>query len=159
MRKNDEELRKEYNDLLASMTYLSIDDFIDKRLPCYEEWKKQKKIEEELKEGMTEYIDKSSLYKKVSKLEELARDRYLDTPCGSPAYERYQAQMNERTALKHLIADFPSVDAVEVVRCKDCVHYEKGKDYQPYCNCLDGGTTDYPQDNDFCSAGERRKEK
>lgn len=69
---------------------------------------------------MTEYIDKSSLYKKVSKLEELARDRYLDTPCDSPAYKRYQAQMNERTALKHLIADFPSVDVVplcDIYRC------------------------------------------
>ena len=107
---------------------------------------------------MNEYIDKSALYKKISELEELARDRYLGTFCSSPAFERYQTQMNERTAFKHLIADFPVVDAVQVVRCKDCVHYEKGKDYQPYCNCLDGGITDYPQGHDFYSAGERRDE-
>lgn len=108
---------------------------------------------------MNGYITKSSLYKKISELEELARDRYLDTPCDSPAYKRYQAQMNERTALKHLIADFPVVDAIQVVRCKDCI-----KRYTPDClmnyECLVcGGQWDWTTDNDFCSAGERRKEK
>ena len=61
---------------------------------------------------MTEYTDKSALYEKIAQLEELARNRYLETPSNSPAYPRYTAQMQERTALKHLIADFPAVDAV-----------------------------------------------
>ena len=104
---------------------------------------------------MSEYIDKSAIYNKIAKLEELARDRYLDTPQGS----RYQSQMNERTSLKHLIYDFPTIDAIQVVRCKDCIYYEIGKDYQPYCNCSDGGISDYPQDNDFCSHGERREKQ
>ena len=52
----------------------------------------------------------------------------------------------------------PTVDAIEVVRCKDCIYYEKGKDYQPYCNCFDGGISDYPQEDDFCSYGERRED-
>lgn len=72
---------------------------------------------------------------------------------------RYQSQLNELANLKCLIADFPMVDAVEVVRCKDCIYYEKGKDYQPYCNCFDGGISDYPQEDDFCSYGKRREEK
>ena len=64
---------------------------------------------------MAEYIDKNALYKKIAELEELARDRYLDTPSNSPAYPRYMAQMNERTNLKHMVADFPATDVAPVV--------------------------------------------
>ena len=63
---------------------------------------------------MTEYIDKANLYKKISELEELARDRYLDTPSNSPAYPRYMAQLDERTRFKHMVVDFPSAEAAEV---------------------------------------------
>ena len=62
-----------------------------------------------------EYIDKRELYQKISELEEIARKRYLDTPSDSPLYKRYMAQMNERTSFKHLVADFPAADVVEVV--------------------------------------------
>lgn len=60
------------------------------------------------------YIDKNALYKKIAKLEELARDRYLDTPQNSPIYPRYMAQLNERTNLKQMIADFPAADVAPV---------------------------------------------
>ena len=53
------------------------------------------------------------------------------------------------------IADAPTVDAVEVVRCKDCAWYENGKDYEPYCNHPTHGIP-YPCDYDFCSYGERK---
>lgn len=53
----------------------------------------------------------------------------------------------------------PTIDAVPVVRCKDCIYYEKGIDYPPYCNCPSGGISDYPQEDDFCSYGKRREEK
>ena len=45
-------------------------------------------------------------------------------------------------------------DRVEVVRCKDCKNYEIGKDYEPYCNHING--LDEVKDNDYCSYGERR---
>lgn len=64
---------------------------------------------------MAEYIDKSALYEKIAQLEELARDRYLETPSNSPCYSRYMTQLNERTTFKHLIADFPTVDVVAVI--------------------------------------------
>lgn len=54
------------------------------------------------------------------------------------------------------IKNAPAVDTVEVVRCKDCIYYETGKDYLPYCNHADGGIDDYPREDDFCSYGERR---
>ena len=55
------------------------------------------------------------------------------------------------------IGEAPIVDAVEVVRCKDCKYWEKGKDYEPYCNNWANMMTD-TQAEDFCSYGERRRE-
>lgn len=63
---------------------------------------------------MDEYIAKTALYGEVAKLEELARNRYLETPIISPAYTRYTAQMQDMTAFKHLIADFPAADVEPV---------------------------------------------
>ena len=61
---------------------------------------------------MDDLISRKYLYDKMSEKEELARQRVLDTPTHSPAYLRYVAQFNERTALKHEIADAPTVEAV-----------------------------------------------
>lgn len=48
----------------------------------------------------------------------------------------------------------PCVDAVEVVRCKDCIHYESDGGAMMVCN-----VTDMVCDNgDYCSYGERREE-
>lgn len=55
-----------------------------------------------------------------------------------------------------VLACAPTVDAVEVVRCKDCVWYEKGKNYMPYCNNY-ASLTDHVSDETFCSYGERKK--
>lgn len=63
---------------------------------------------------MAEYIDKSALYEEIAQLEELARDRYLETPSNSPCYSRYMAQLNERTSFKHIIADFHPADVAPV---------------------------------------------
>ena len=61
---------------------------------------------------MTDLIDRAELYKHIAELEELARNRVCDTPTNSPAYMRYVAQLNERTYLKHEIADAPTIDPV-----------------------------------------------
>lgn len=105
---------------------------------------------------MAEYIDKSALYEKIAQLEELARNRYLETPSSSPFCSRYMTQLNERTVFKHLIADFPADDVAPVRhgrwlcvdtdteqfflcnRCKKKEYWES--DYCPNCGCrMDGG--------------------
>lgn len=63
---------------------------------------------------MAELIDKGVLYNKVAELEELARDRVLDTSTNNPCYMRYVSQLNERTALKHLIADTEATTEAEI---------------------------------------------
>lgn len=56
-----------------------------------------------------------------------------------------------------IVEDMPEVDAVEVVRCKDCIWYEKGKNYMPYCNNY-VSLMDHVGDETFCSYGERRED-
>lgn len=57
-----------------------------------------------------------------------------------------------------IIDDAPTIDAVEVVRCKDCVYWHSGdmgtgEVYEPYCEMLDTET----DESAFCSNGERMK--
>lgn len=48
----------------------------------------------------------------------------------------------------------PTVDAVEVVRCKDCKQY-KPDEYE--CGCDFAGGLQYVKADDFCSYGERKE--
>ena len=52
-----------------------------------------------------------------------------------------------------LLEKAPTVDAVEVVRCRDCKHY-KPDEYE--CGCDFAGGLSYVKADDFCSYGERR---
>ena len=61
---------------------------------------------------MDEYINKNVLYEKIAQLEELARNRYLDTP--SLYYPMYMTQLNERAYFKQIITDLPTADVTPV---------------------------------------------
>lgn len=70
-----------------------------------------------------------------------------------------------RTVYKDLaefIACAPAIDAVPVVRCKDCEYYREGKLFPPTKFCFrlrgyDGKPAGYNfSENDFCSRGKRR---
>jgi hypothetical protein len=53
----------------------------------------------------------------------------------------------------------PTVDAVEVVRCKDCKHFVQSEPYDP-CECMKWTIkwgVAYTQPNGFCSYGEGRE--
>ena len=55
--------------------------------------------------------------------------------------------------IRKRILAVPAVDAVEVVRCKDCKHHEDEDLKTVYCPNIVGGWVDY----DFhCGYGERR---
>ena len=55
--------------------------------------------------------------------------------------------------LAYELAELPTADVVEVVRCKDCKHY---RDSFPYdtCDVFDAKATDA---EDFCSYGDRKE--
>ena len=65
---------------------------------------------------------------------------------------------------KHSIDAMPTVDAVSVVRCKDCVYFnaKNSLETQGICMCgekeMNYGGEFYPFADDFCSYGERKKE-
>lgn len=51
-----------------------------------------------------------------------------------------------------------TADVVEVVRCKDCVHYclsDYRKPNEPKWCDLSRNQNEYPEPNDFCSYGEK----
>ena len=69
------------------------------------------------KVGRMRAIDADALYEQLKQDEEMARNRVLDTESTlpypnnlNPSYARYVAQMNERTRLKHMVADAPTVE-------------------------------------------------
>lgn len=50
----------------------------------------------------------------------------------------------------------PTIDAVPVVRCKDCIHYVRSDENNAnYCGLYCGQTGILTEDN-FCSYGERK---
>ena len=64
---------------------------------------------------------------------------------------------------KEDIDNAPTIDAVPVVRCKECKHYKPGKYFKDinFCHRLPyyaekGGLN--VSDDDFCSYGERRSD-
>ena len=61
----------------------------------------------------------------------------------------------EMIAVQSIIDDAPAVDAVEVVRCKDCKWLYNGYD-QYCCTKHTGLALIKPSGEDFCSYGERR---
>ena len=67
---------------------------------------------------MDRLIDADALYEQIAKKEELARQRVLDTPSRmpngdfNPSAMRYATQLDERTQMKFMIADAPTIDAV-----------------------------------------------
>lgn len=60
---------------------------------------------------MAKMIDAEPLYKEVKRLEELARQRVIDTPSRfpngdfNPAAVQYAAQLNERTRFREMLTD------------------------------------------------------
>lgn len=55
---------------------------------------------------------------------------------------------------KH-IEQAPTIDAVPVVRCKDCEYYENGECVNPYIWMSDGAHF-WPDEDFYCANGERR---
>ena len=56
-----------------------------------------------------------------------------------------------RKNVNDIIAGIPTVDAVPVVRCRDCTHYNGHWHCDYFCEAM--------LDDDFCSYGERKESK
>jgi hypothetical protein len=59
-----------------------------------------------------------------------------------------------------LMKETPTIDAVPVVRCKDCKHFVQSEPYDP-CECMKWTVkwgVAYTSPDGFCSYGEKRDE-
>lgn len=54
----------------------------------------------------------------------------------------------------HEVKNAPAVDAVIPVRCAQCNHFKRNLENDTYCSSVNGLTD--PQEDDFCSYGEKR---
>lgn len=69
--------------------------------------------------------------------------------------------LTEVERLYKLISEEPAVDAVEVVRCKDCRHWRRLWHNKPdgICRLYDISDGEFStEENAYCSRGERRKD-
>lgn len=112
---------------------------------------------------MLRLIDADALYAKLQEHEELARKRVWDTASTlpfpnnlNPAYTRYLAQLDERTALKHMVADAPTIAQPEIIYCRECRHWYTGDGY----NHENGAQCElmhmWMGPDDYCSYGRRK---
>ncbi len=92
---------------------------------------------------MSRYIDADELMSRVVKKKpEIAKERYIEG--FNDAILRFRS----------MIHGAPTVDAVEVVRCKDCEYWTPDEIGRRYCNLIDCWTGD----TDFCSRGRKHTE-
>lgn len=72
-------------------------------------------------------------------------------------YKIFRCQLGGLMDVAEFIDDQPTVDALEVVRCRDCIHYFSGACLKIYS---DGSVSQYAwqerNEDDFCSYGERK---
>ena len=66
------------------------------------------------------------------------------------------------TCIKIINNEVPTADVVEVVRCKNCIYFEKDEeDALGLCKCgniaTNYGGEIYPTEEHFCSYGEKKK--
>ena len=101
---------------------------------------------------MAEYIDKKELYQKL----------FL-TPDGKRIIFRDIDNLPTIVTLEKLhkiILKFPIVDAVEVVRCKDCQFSREVDIREPKYKCINicrEGCTQWLDSDDYCSYGVRKE--
>lgn len=99
---------------------------------------------------MDDYIDREFVLNEVEKLKRSPwYNEHLDFGCDIAKRDGFGAVVDL------CIKQAPNVDVIPVVRCKDCINYETGKEYEPYCNHING--LDEAKPDDYCSLGEKKK--
>lgn len=99
---------------------------------------------------------------KVSDISEVCGDYAIDVEYGVGNVVKlfFNSYRNARTVKRCIEVDdsipnvATAVDFVEVVRCKDCKFYQDNNGGYPHPDCK-WGNGETPDEDDFCSAGER----
>ena len=68
----------------------------------------------------------------------------------------YRRGFKTRQDIEEWLNNAPTIDAVEVVRCKDCIR-RYDTDECPMCYLSEGKYCEYTNENGFCDRGERKE--
>lgn len=98
---------------------------------------------------MAEYKDVELLKKQIT---DFKRAVNSVKPMNSDYITGYISALS---AVEEAIAEQPTADVAEVVRCKDCI-YRGREDCAMFYRCDCGEQHTWETDNDFCSYGERK---
>lgn len=90
-------------------------------------------------------------------------DRLISVPAAKAYIEVTVGDQILKGCMNNVLDSLPAVDAVPVVRCKDCKFFEVDEDdYLGTCSCgyitMNHGGELYPERSFFCFFGERRKQ-
>ena len=73
-------------------------------------------------------------------------------------YSDLAAGLGDVQTVRDILADAPTIDAVPVVRCREC-RYRYTMNCSMYYECSQcGGQLDWTTDNGFCDRGQRKIE-
>ena len=72
------------------------------------------------------------------------------------AFLEKMKRTNRYFDVKFDIEEMPTIDAVPVVRCKDCIR-RYDTDECPMCFLIEGEYCEYTNENGFCDRGERKE--
>lgn len=82
-------------------------------------------------------------------------NRYIDADA---LLSKLPDDLPYKASVKMVLMQSPTVDVVEVVRCKDC-KFRKTPDCAMWYECSRcGGQWSWENNYDYCSCGERREE-
>ena len=89
-------------------------------------------------------------------------DALMEQPvwlCGGWVGDSYaEGYMDALDKVEETVKSAPTIDAVPVVRCKDCVYYQDNNDGYPHDGCR-WRSDETPDATDFCSFGEKKDEE
>ena len=71
-------------------------------------------------------------------------------------YEPWEHNADRDEIALPIVNAAPTVDAVPVVRCKDCIR-RYDTDECPMCFLIEGNYCEYTNENGFCDRGERKE--
>lgn len=82
--------------------------------------------------------------------------RLIDANALTAEYDR--VHIGEPGKARKLMEDAPTIDAVEVVRCKDCKYGDWDSEPDDAMVCMRTKDGFWRSGNDFCSYGERKED-
>ena len=88
--------------------------------------------------------------------DKLIVELYQDQPMDWTGSDAEVQELNDWKLFRNMVDNAPTIDAVPVVRCKDCKHWHKDTVFCGYMSYDEASERVNWYADDFCSYGERK---